>query len=76
MKKLALLLLLLGCSRHEDRTFSKNGDTCALVKYNASIDEWNVYNNVDTAVFPEEKDALAFAKNVCGGGDIQIASKR
>jgi hypothetical protein len=47
-----------------------------MVKWNPSIGEWNVYNNLETAIFIEEKDALAFARNTCGGGDIQTASAR
>jgi hypothetical protein len=27
-------------------------------------------------MFPEEKDALAFARNMCGGGDIKVARVR
>jgi hypothetical protein len=43
-----------------------------MVKWNASMDEWDVVNNVQTAIFPEEKDALAFARNMCGGGNIKM----
>lgn len=75
MKRFAILLLLCGCSNHhEARWFSKDGKDCAMVRYSDSMGEWSVYNSVGTAVFIEEKDALAFARNACGGGDLKIAS--
>jgi len=79
MRRFAVLLLLLcGCNNHhnDQRWFSKDGKDCAAVIYNASIDEWDVKNNLGPATFPEEKDALAFARSMCGGGDIQVAASR
>lgn len=59
------ILLLCGCNNHLPQQFSKDGKVCAIVRYNPSIDEWNVFNNVDTAIFPTEKAAIAFARSMC-----------
>jgi hypothetical protein len=61
---------------HATRYFStKDKGQCAVVSWNESAGEWNVYNSVDTAVFVEEKDALAFSRNVCGYEGIKISDK-
>jgi hypothetical protein len=47
-----------------------------MVRYNESVDEWEVLNNLTTAMFPTESGALSFARNACGGGELKIASAR
>lgn len=76
MKRLAVILLLCGCNNHhtDHRWFSKNGKDCAMVRYNNG--QWDVVNNLSPATFIEEKDALDFARTMCGGGDIKIADSR
>jgi hypothetical protein len=72
-----LLLLLCGCNRHHATQYfsTPSRGQCAVVSWNESLGEWNVYNKVDTAIFVEEKDALSFAKNVCGYDGIKISDK-
>jgi hypothetical protein len=47
-----------------------------MIRYNDPMEEWEVINNVGPAIFPAEKDAVAFATKGCGGGDIHVGKDR
>lgn len=58
---------------HGSQWYSKNGRGCAAIIYNPAMGEWSAGNE---SLFPSKKEADAYARNICGGGDIKMGKER
>lgn len=70
MKRLAVLLLLCGCSRPHYREkwfYRADNKWCGSIRYDVASDTWHAQTRFGPAVSPTEKHADDLVRRLCGG---------